>query len=454
MSFPRASRRLLTRSAIVLPALLLILGTSWLLVSPNEQVGRGGLAAVKGGSAAAEGYPERPLVGAWCAEPSARDRQGPVLGPSVHIVYAIPSDAPDRFAEVGPRIAADVAAIEAWWRRQDPGRALRFDRYPASCGAQIDLTLIRLAEDTRYYSRFAIQGDMIDADLAGVGLDLDRRINLIYYGGPAADADVCGEGGGLPDELGRIVVFLQSCTDRDRARIVTHEILHALGALPAGAPHACPGDDGHPCDGDSDVLAPKVDIRPLETLTLDVGRDDYYGHRGSWYDLRDSEFLRRLDEPATRLAVTISGEGGVSSPSLGLDCDSRCVTRWDGRLEVGLQARPAAGMRFVRWEGDCSGRSCSVQLTGANVGVIAIFAPPTYALTLSRAGRGRIVSGSTVCSARCTRDVRSYAALRLRAEPEPGWRFSHWRGACRGTKAGCVLEMSRRAATHAVFRRM
>jgi hypothetical protein len=109
-------------------------------------------------------------------------------------------------------------------------------------------------------------------------------------------------------------------------------------------------------------------------------------------------------------------------------------------------------MRFVRWEGACSGKRCSVQLTGGQMAVTAVFAPPRYALSLSRAGRGRIVLGSSACSAPCTKRVRSYTTLRLQAVPEPGWRFSQWGGACRGKVTPCVLDMSRPAAVRVIFK--
>ena len=43
---------------------------------------------------------------------------------------------------------------------------------------------------------------------------------------------------------------------------------------------------------------------PLESRLLDVGRDDYYGHAGSWDDVQDSLFLERLDSP-DRAAPTV-----------------------------------------------------------------------------------------------------------------------------------------------------
>ena len=35
----------------------------------------------------------------------------------------------------------------------------------------------------------------------------------------------------------------------------------------------------------------------LEAHVLDSGRNDYYGHSGTWTDVQDSTFLERLDSP-------------------------------------------------------------------------------------------------------------------------------------------------------------
>ena len=48
------------------------------------------------------------------------------------------------------------------------------------------------------------------------------------------------------------------------------ELLHALGALPAGAPHPCSAsDDGHPCDSEQDILYPYASGAALSSLILD-----------------------------------------------------------------------------------------------------------------------------------------------------------------------------------------
>src|SRR5205807_932869 len=57
----------------------------------------------------------------WCGSgPSPVDREPSVEVSSpnqVHVVYAVPSDATDRFATLASPIATDISAIDAWWQR-------------------------------------------------------------------------------------------------------------------------------------------------------------------------------------------------------------------------------------------------------------------------------------------------------------------------------------------------
>jgi hypothetical protein len=81
------------------------------------------------------------------------------------------------------------------------------------------------------------------------------------------------------------------------SRVAAHEMVHAMGALPPGAPHPCIRDVIHVCDSPDDILAVGVFRLSLVNDVLDVGRDDYYGHGGRWPDVQDSPFLARLDSP-------------------------------------------------------------------------------------------------------------------------------------------------------------
>jgi hypothetical protein len=193
----------------------------------------------------------------------------------------------------------------------------------------------------------------------------------------------------------------------------------------------------------------------LAGFRLDAAHDDYYDHDGSWPDLRDSVYLRRVGERRSTIALTVRGRGAVASPVPGLVCMSSCTTVWDAGMEVPLRASPAPGYRFVRWEGECSGRTnCTVSLQGARIDVTALFAKPTMRLALVVVGRGALHAGARwTCTRACSREVRSYAPVRVQARPAPGWRVKSWSGSCRGSGSTCVVPMERATGVRVLFAR-
>jgi hypothetical protein len=222
-----------------------------------------------------------------------------------------------------------------------------------------------------------------------------------------------------------------------------------LGALPAGAPHPCPGDSAHPCDAQLvDVLSPQTDGRPLQQQVLDVNHDDYYAHSGTWDDLQDSRWLSHLDTPQVPLSVAMSGGAGrVSSDQPGLDCTVVCTTQWDQGTIVTLQATPAAGRRFVRWAGACTGPSCTVTLSQAQ-SVTAVFGPLTIPLKVTAVGRG-----SVKCTPVCAKAFPAGDPLTLRAVPAKGWKFAGWSAGCKGTQLVCRPATGKALTVRATFRR-
>lgn len=78
--------------------------------------------------AAAPGAAAPPPV-TWCGNDRATSDRTPdaVAGAQVHLIYAVPADGADRFANAASQIATEVAAIDAWCRREDPSRTVRFD---------------------------------------------------------------------------------------------------------------------------------------------------------------------------------------------------------------------------------------------------------------------------------------------------------------------------------------
>ena len=373
----------------------------------------------------------------------------------MHEIYAIPSDGVDRLsAVVGTQMQTDFELIDGWWRGQDPTRTPRFDTLGFACGQQLDISLVQLNATAADLQPIESRFDRIVAGLDAAGFSSPVTKYLVYYDGPNDGSNVCGEGAGSADAEGVAIVFVNSCAGVPSSVVAAHELLHALGALPEpGPPHACPGDAGHPCDSQFDVLYPYTDATPLSGLTLDFGHDDYYAHSGSWFDIQDSRWLRHLDTPPVHLSVLIRGVGTVTSDVPGISCTASCESDWDANQPVALSAVPGPGMRFVRWSGACASTfDCSVDLASATT-VTALFAPETFALTISVTGHGgvRTSSSAATCAARCRLAVVSYDAVSLRAVPNVGWRFSRWAGACHGTRATCSLPMTGAAGARAIF---
>jgi hypothetical protein len=185
---------------------------------------------------------------------------------------------------------------------------------------------------------------------------------------------------------------------------------------------------------------------------LDPGRDDYYGHAGTWLDTQDSAWLVRLDSQA-QLALSVSGRGSVSADVPGLRCSSSCTTTWNSGQHLALTATPAAGAKLVRWAGACSGSAgCNVTVA-AGATLSALFAPATFRLTVAVTGKGAVRSSGAgiACPPRCSASVPSYSPLRLIAAPAKGWKLRSWSGACRGSKKACAVPMSAGTNARATF---
>jgi hypothetical protein len=256
----------------------------------------------------------------WCGsgEPTT-DLPDAVSAFEWHIVYAFPSDGVDRFASYAPHFAGDAATLSNWWLTQDSTRRPRFDLVDSpGCTSEpygrVDISLLRLP---RAGSEYTFREIVRDVRAASFGSP-DKGY-LVYYDGtlhPGEEFGVCGQGGTDSRAFAYTVVYLQSCeqsfSDDVRVMVATHEMVHGLGAVDSAAPHSC--ESGHVCDSPADLMKSVfTDGDALARMTLDVGRDDYYGHSGNWTDTQDSELLYRLDaslDPAPEIAsLTATGTG-------------------------------------------------------------------------------------------------------------------------------------------------
>jgi hypothetical protein len=399
----------------------------------------------------------RPEPVAWCGSDEVADNRTPDLELSsiddVRFVYAIPSDADDNFAAYVSGIATDAAWMEEWWRAQDPSRAPRFDRYPfpgcTSRLGQLDIGFVRLPRDSAYYRSSVFRraaDDMPDMP--------NGQKTIVYYDGPVSETRICGQSPSNPASGGRFgvsFVYLRSGCGLSppgagtSAVVATHELIHNLGALTFGAPDACPGDFGHPCDSAVDVLYPTVTPgATLDELTLDVNHDDYYAHRGVWFDVQDSRWLSHFPQYPLELSIVGTGTLFVRTTTGGLPCDTGCTgLTVDGDLHVVAFAVPGPGWQVGSWSGSCRGArvACTMTVAGAASATVT-FVPATTKIVLRITGKGRVTSepAGLACSTACSRSFPPEEKVRMTATPSRGWRFTGWTGACSG-RGPCALSV-------------
>ena len=387
----------------------------------------------------------------WCGtgETSA-DRPDVVTAQQIHAIVAVPSDGADTFATDAPALADDVDAITAWWQGQDSTRVPRFDQATFGASTCLDITFVRLSRTGAAYTALGPNGafSSIVNELGATG-NLYKDY-LVYYDGPAVEPEVCGTGGTRAFDTGLsfAVVWLQGCPGVPNSTIGAHELLHALGAVPSGAPHACLGDDGHVCDSVDDIMYPSTTGQSLSQLFLDFNHDDYYAHSGSWDDIQDSLWLHRLNIPAEPLNVTLTGTGEIKSDLPGVDCTAACTTQWDQGAALSLTATAGPGQRFVRWSGSCKGSSACALKLDQPATATALFGPLRIPVHVAAAGRGTVA-----CTPKCTKTFGGGKLLTLRAVPARGWKFARWSGGCKGTNPTCRPATDFAVSVLATFRR-
>jgi hypothetical protein len=395
----------------------------------------------------------------WCGSGEAATNRLPdaATGRLIHVVYAYPSDGADGFAAQASLLASIVAKTDAWWQGQDPTRTLRFDLYPfPGCGGDgsLDISAVKLPQSSAELepssSRFALLNRAIPS--------FDPAVKpIVFYDGPVDQPDLCGTAHGDPltGSGSLAVLYLRSTcmgtADADAA-VFAHELTHELGSPTQFSPHACPGDLGHVCDSNHDLMYPYLSFETIDELVLDVNRDDYYRHGGRQFDLSASGWLRHLDASMQALALSVTGGGSVTSDLPGVVCTASCTTQWETGTTVVLDAEPAPGQRFIGWAGGCSGEACSLTITAPST-VRALFGPAKVTLTVRVEGRGSVSGGGIACPGRCSAAAAAGAPVTLRAAPAKGWRFRGWTGACRGTSASCRLTPQAAATVAARFSR-
>lgn len=207
----------------------------------------------------------------------------------VRVNYALPSDGPDESLDTNGQIAASVSAFRTWFSAQAPGRSIRMD----TCGGALDVRFIQLTKtDAELKSEGVFIRDAIEALMKEQDLMHPKKLELVYYGGDAAE--VCASGPWPPTLVGRVVAIylkgsfadpsIPDCGQNPIGASPTepgyiefaaiHEIFHGLGAAPDCAPNHTLS--GHVSDDPTDLMY--AGALPWQPSILDVGHDDYFEH--------------------------------------------------------------------------------------------------------------------------------------------------------------------------------
>ncbi len=168
--------------------------------------------------------------------------------------------------------------------------------------------------------------------------------------------------------------------------------------------------------------------------------------------------FQQLPPVTLTVALSGSGSGSVESSPDGIACPGTCSHAYEPDLPVTLTATPAAGSRFVGWEGSgCSGvGTCQVSMT-SDAAVTATFEElPVLSVSIAGSGAGSVESSPSgiACPGACSHAYEPGTTVSLTATPAAGSRFAGWEGSeCSGTGT-CQVTMSTDSAVTAMFEKL
>ncbi len=222
--------------------------------------------------------------GAVCDDVLAQLRgEAPAPDEVLHVIHAVPADRQEQVTTAD--ILHEVAIVDAWYAAQTGGTGLGWDR--DGTGAVV-VSTVHLRETNAEVQT----PDQLAEALAAVG---HAGAQLVYA--EATGRGPCGETGSSMS-----VLWMPACNIHPSATtsrfpygatyLAAHELAHLLGAVPSCAPNY--GNGGHVVDDPRDLLYAGTSGRDWDNITLDPGRDDYYGHgRGDCTDIADSPLWAR-----------------------------------------------------------------------------------------------------------------------------------------------------------------
>ncbi|MGH7570236.1 MAG: InlB B-repeat-containing protein [Gemmatimonadota bacterium] len=167
----------------------------------------------------------------------------------------------------------------------------------------------------------------------------------------------------------------------------------------------------------------------------------------------DISVTARFAQQTFPLAVSVVGQGTVSSVPAGIDCPDDCEANFVDGATATLTANPSSGWELEAWDGNCTGDGACVLTIEGPLSVGATFRPETVTITVAVTGSGSVAStpSGIACPAECAASFPGGTTIQLAASPGPEWAFAGWRGACTGS-AACSLAPTTDIEVTAAFR--
>ena len=358
----------------------------------------------------------------------------------------IPSDGADRPPSCRPAICADVDEIAAWWRCQDPEREPRFDRAAFPCGRRRTSSTYGCPTARRRSGPTTCASSASRRGRVAPGAPYAKQ--LVYYDGPTDDASSAARAAGAPTARASrsSISRLHGRSDRGRSRL-TSCCTPSAPSPRTGRRSACPDSRGHPCDSEADILYPYAPTARAHALASTSAATTTTARRA--LARRAGLAVAAPRQPPG--AVALASPGAARSRATCRGSTARRAARPTGtRAAVVLDALPAAGQRFVRWSGACTGRDrCYVALAAAQ-SVTALFAPRALAAHVVVSGAGG-AGGRASCSiGRCVRiSARPTCRFVCAATAAKGWRFAGWTRGLSRPRGVCTVPMTKATSSAA-----
>lgn len=254
-------------------------------------------------------------------------------GLRVQVLYAVEQGAPDRYAASVPTIRNELANVDdtfaASAAKTGGGRRVRWVFDPVTCQPEVAKVVLPAGSltggATEALSFAATKDALIDAGY----VDTSRRY-LVF-----ADATrMCGLGDlftssvTAPDETAQGVLFARvdtGCWQMPQGwhSAAAHELMHTLGGVQPGAPHAagghCSDEADAMCYDDGSAPVAMTQVCPTADEALfDCGDDDYFhssppvgSYLATAWNSADSGFLDQVPSIGPPPAVAVAGPASV-----------------------------------------------------------------------------------------------------------------------------------------------